>query len=36
MAATDITNCYSSIYTHSLSWAIEGKEKAKKIEIAKL
>ena len=30
MAVTDITNCYSSIYTHSLSWAIEGKENAKK------
>ena len=27
---TDITNCYGSIYTHSISWALEGKEEAKK------
>lgn len=27
---TDITNCYGSIYTHTISWAIYGKEKAKK------
>ena len=26
---TDITNCYSSLYTHTISWAIHGKEKAK-------
>ena len=25
MGVTDITNCYSSIYTHSISWAIKGK-----------
>lgn len=25
----DITNCYNSMYTHSISWAICGKEKAK-------
>ena len=30
MAITDITNCYGSIYTHSISWALEGKEEAKK------
>lgn len=27
---TDIADCYSSIYTHSISWAIHTKEKAKK------
>lgn len=27
---TDITNCYGSIYTHSIPWALEGKETAKK------
>lgn len=26
---TDITNCYGNIYTHSIAWAIEGKETAK-------
>ena len=26
---TDITNCYPSIYTHSLSWALHTKKKAK-------
>jgi len=26
---TDISNCYSSIYTHSISWALHGKEGAK-------
>lgn len=26
---TDITNCYGTIYTHSVSWALHGKEKAK-------
>lgn len=25
----DIANCYNSLYTHSISWAICGKEKAK-------
>ena len=25
----DITNCYNSIYTHSITWAICGKEQAK-------
>ena len=29
MAITDISNCYSSIYTHSIAWAINGKNKAK-------
>lgn len=27
---TDIADCYSSIYTHSIPWAIHTKEKAKK------
>jgi len=27
---TDITNCYGSIYTHSIAWAIHGRENAKK------
>lgn len=26
---TDIANCYPSLYTHSISWAIMGKDKAK-------
>lgn len=30
MFITDITNCYSSIYTHAISWAIEEKDNAKK------
>ena len=29
LAVTDITDCYGSIYTHSISWAIHGKEKCK-------
>lgn len=29
MASTDITNCYPSIYTHSISWALHTKEYAK-------
>lgn len=29
MATTDITNCYSSIYTHSIVWALHTKEVAK-------
>jgi hypothetical protein len=29
---TDITDCYGSIYTHSLSWAIHTKKEAKKKE----
>ncbi|HUT93621.1 MAG TPA: RNA-directed DNA polymerase [Thermoguttaceae bacterium] len=27
---TDVTDCYSSLYTHSISWAIHGLEVAKK------
>jgi len=27
---TDITDCYGSIYTHTISWALHGKEFAKK------
>jgi hypothetical protein len=26
---TDITNCYGSIYTHAIAWAIHGKREAK-------
>jgi len=33
---SDITNFYSSIYTHSIAWAIEGKEKAFKDKEFKL
>lgn len=29
---TDISNCYGSIYTHSIPWAIHTKEEAKKRE----
>jgi len=29
MFKTDITDCYGSIYTHSIVWAIHGKEKGK-------
>lgn len=29
LAQTDITDCYGSIYTHSFSWALHGKSKAK-------
>ena len=27
---TDISDCYPSIYTHSISWALHGKDEAKK------
>lgn len=27
---TDVTNCYGSIYTHSIAWAIMGKDVAKR------
>jgi RNA-directed DNA polymerase len=30
MAHTDITDCYSSIYTHSIVWALHGMSEAKK------
>lgn len=29
MLQADIANCYSSIYTHTIPWALHGKEKAK-------
>ena len=29
VANTDITDCYGSVYTHSLAWAINGKKVAK-------
>ena len=32
----DVANCYNSIYTHSISWAICGKENAKKYMRTKL
>lgn len=32
MMQTDITNCYPSIYTHALAWAMHGKEFMKKEE----
>lgn len=32
----DISNCYNSLYTHSISWAICGKEKAKEYFRTKL
>lgn len=30
MLCTDIADCYPSIYTHSISWALHGREEAKK------
>lgn len=32
MATTDISNCYASIYTHVVSWALYTREEAKKKE----
>ena len=32
---TDITDCYPSIYTHSIAWAVHGKEFAKKNQKSK-
>lgn len=29
MVCTDIVNCYSSIYTHSIAWALHGEDVAK-------
>ena len=29
MFVTDITNCYGTIYTHTIAWALMGKDKAK-------
>lgn len=29
MLVTDVTDCYGSIYTHSIAWALHGKEIAK-------
>lgn len=29
MFVTDITNCYGSVYTHSIAWALMGKDDAK-------
>lgn len=36
MGCTDISNCYPSIYTHSIAWAIETKDIAKKNHDIKL
>lgn len=30
MVETDISNCYDSIYTHAVAWAIHGRDEAKK------
>ena len=30
MFSTDITNCYGTIYTHTIAWALMGKDEAKK------
>ncbi|RLC26270.1 MAG: reverse transcriptase [Deltaproteobacteria bacterium] len=30
IAHTDITDCYGQIYTHSIAWALHGRDKAKK------
>ena len=30
MMETDVTDCYGSIYTHSIAWALHGKDDAKK------
>ena len=30
LVRTDISDCYGSIYTHSIAWALHGKDKAKK------
>ena len=27
---TDVSDCYGSVYTHAIAWAVEGKQKAKK------
>lgn len=29
---TDVADCYGSIYTHSIAWAVEGKKVAKSLE----
>jgi len=29
LAHTDLTDCYGAIYTHSVAWAVHGKEEAK-------
>ena len=33
--SVDIANCYPSIYSHSISWALLGKEKAKRMALDK-
>lgn len=35
MFITDITNCYASMYTHTIAWALMGKEEAKEKNQAK-
>lgn len=34
MFVTDITNCYCAIYTHTIAWALMGKNKLKKNAIS--
>lgn len=31
MLQTDIVNCYGSLYTHSIEWALHGREEAKRM-----
>ncbi len=35
LACTDITNCYNSVYTHSVEWALLGKEFSKQEVLGK-
>ena len=34
LKTSDITRCFSSIYTHSISWSVKGKQFAKKHRVA--
>lgn len=35
MGKTDISDCYGAMYTHSISWALHGKEEAKNSAVSK-
>ena len=35
LTCTDITNCYNSVYTHSVEWALLGKESSKQEVLGK-
>lgn len=35
MIKTDISNCFPSMYSHALSWALVGKSEAKKCKTKK-